>query len=195
MPIDPGAIIEAIGSGLSKIPSGIFAAVLLAGPTVVWLIVRFANPRDAKSRHGAVAADLHWVCQECRSLNDDRYLRCYSCFLARDDAVMPLLATAATADGAGMRVAVGPGMPGRPQPVHWLEEDDADELDPAAEEYDPAGEEFDAADEEVEPTLEPVLVPVLAAAPEAVPVFEPLILEPRVKVARRPSSSRSARRD
>jgi hypothetical protein len=193
MPIDPSAIIEAIGNGLSKIPSGIFAAVLLAGPTVVWLIVRFANPRDAKSRHGAVAADLHWVCQECRSLNDDRYLRCYSCFLARDDAVMPLLATTGTADGTGMGIAVGPGLPGRPQPADWLEEDDADELDPAAE-------EFDGADDEPEPALEPVLEPALvparaAAAQEATPVFEPLILEPRVKVARRPSSSRSARRD
>lgn len=192
MPIDPSAIIEAVGNGLSKIPTGLFAAVLLAGPTVIWLIVRFANPRDARSRHGAVAADLHWICQECRSLNDDRYLRCYSCFLARADAVMPLLATTGTADGTGMGIAVGPGLPAQPQPADWLEEDDADELDPAGEEFDAAGEEFDAADEELEPVLVPALV---VAAKEAAPVFEPLILEPRVKVARRPSSSRSARRD
>jgi hypothetical protein len=187
MPVDPSALVEAVIDGLSKIPSGIFAALLLGGPTVVWLILRFANPRDARSRYGSVSADLHWICPECRSLNEDRNARCYRCFLMRADAVLPLLAAAGAADPAGVGIAVGPGLPAGAQATNWLDEDVVEELEPADDEFAPA--------DVPEPVAEPV--PVLAAAvatPEVAPIFEPLVLEPRVKAARRTSSSRSTRR-
>jgi hypothetical protein len=188
MPVDPSALVEAVIDGLSKIPSGIFAALLLGGPTVVWLILRFANPRDARSRYGSVAADLHWICPECKSLNEDRSARCYRCFLAREEAVLPLIAGIPGAGTPGVGIPVGPGLPVGSHSADWLDEDVDDELD----EFDGVAE-ADETDGVIEPADEE-LAPVMAVPTPVAPIFEPLALEPRVKPARKARSPRQSRR-
>jgi hypothetical protein len=55
MPVDPSVLFNDILDGLSKIPLGLFAAIILGGPTAIWLIVRFSNPPDEASRPAAEA--------------------------------------------------------------------------------------------------------------------------------------------
>ena len=180
MPVDPNALFEAVMSVLSRIPSGLLVALLLGGPTAIWLVLRLVRQREAPSRFASVASDLHWVCAECRSLNEARNDRCYRCQKARTDAVLPLLAGPSTADSPGVGLPVGPGIPAVPASANWLGLDAADDGS-------------DAVDDAPDPIAEPV--PALAGPPpDARPLLEPLILEPRPKVARR-KSSRSARRN
>jgi hypothetical protein len=203
MPVDPTALIHAILDGLSKVPPGLFAAVLLGGPTAVWLIIRFGQPAEGR-RHDATAMDeFLWVCTSCRSINEDARDRCYSCHRSRFGQDQAGLAgpapTPLTAPrpwiAPGVGVAVGPGRPAQPQASgSWL-----------------GAEAVGAGRPEIEPSVltaergspAPVLAePVPDANPGSVydtyprdpddaiaapdpRLLEPVILEPRVKVSSR----------
>jgi hypothetical protein len=195
MPVDPNALFEAIVSGLQKIPSGIFAALLLAGPTAIWLIVRFTHPKDPPSRYGALGVDLHWVCPGCKSINQDRANRCYHCLELRAPAVAPVLAggsaLAEAVAEAGVGIAVGPGLPMTPLPDDWYEDVGGDGVGGTPDALEPPAPAAHEA-----PVAAAVAAPAATAvaAPPVVPVFEPLVLEPRVKVARKASSSSRTKR-
>ncbi|HET9520109.1 MAG TPA: hypothetical protein VFO73_03595 [Candidatus Limnocylindrales bacterium] len=188
MPVDPSALVEAVIDVLSRIPSGIVVALLLGGPTAIWLILRLLNPRDARSRYGSVASDPHWICTECRSLNENRNDRCYRCLMARTDAVLPLLAGTPPADTIGVGIPVGPGLPVGSRAADWLAEEVEEDLD-GIDGFD----EADGAEGVSEPAHEEH-APVMAVPTPATPIFEPLALEPRVKPARKARSPRASRR-
>ena len=178
-------VCEAVVTASRRSRPAVVAALLLGGPTAVWLIMRFANPREARSRFGAVAADLHWICPECRSLNEDRTSRCYRCFLmARTDAVLPLLAGSRGrgADRRGDRRSARGCRSDRGRLTGSRRTSARMSTDPTR-----------PSDEPSLTTAEPrrELVPADEGSPTAMavptpaaPIFEPLVLEPRVKVAR-----------
>jgi len=202
MPVDPTALFNSILEGLSKIPPGLFAAVLLGGPTAIWLIVRFGHPPDG-ARHGATAMDeFLWVCVWCRSINEDMRDSCYSCHRSRTgqgapgvaDAGPTPLAAPRTWVAPGVGIAVGPGRRAEPQPSgSWL---GADRIGAAR----PDGQSPQLEREAVTATASrprPVSAAALAHATEeddgldAVDssVVEPVIVEAKVKVSgRRPAA-------
>ncbi len=46
MPVDPNALFAAVMDGLSRVPSGIVVALLLGGPTAIYLILELGQPFD-----------------------------------------------------------------------------------------------------------------------------------------------------
>jgi hypothetical protein len=110
MSFDPNGFFEAISAGLSRVPPGLIAAGLLAGPTVIWLILRFANPPDLAKREAVAPEIALWLCESCRSLNNDWRDRCYHCHRPADAGVAVTLERPATFD-PGVGIAVGPGLP------------------------------------------------------------------------------------
>lgn len=111
MPFDWNGVFEAIANGVSKLPSALIAAILLGGPTAIWIIARFVNPPDFAKRDEAVLVDLLWVCDSCRSINEDRLDHCYRCQTARSGEGTPLVVAVGRDAPPGIGVAVGPGMP------------------------------------------------------------------------------------
>lgn len=175
MPIDLVGIYEAVMSGLGEVPSALIAAALLAGPTAIWLIARFVNPPDIGVTEELAFEELLWVCAKCRSINEDRVASCYRCHQLRADESIPLvIETAPTRFGPGVGIAVGPGVPLLAPVESWIEREVA--------------RASDAVDGDVEPEGD------LVAAELAPLTFEPVILEPRVKVSGRPSAAKPAGR-
>src|SRR6185295_1038483 len=113
--VDPSALFEAVMSGLAQVPSAVIAAALIAGPTAIWIIFRFLNPRDVAKRDDMGLEELLWVCPACRSINEDRSASCYRCHRLRTGEHAPLVAPAGepapTWTGPGVGIAVGPGAP------------------------------------------------------------------------------------
>ncbi len=118
MPVDPSALVNEILAGLAKIPPGLFAAILLGGPTAIWLVLRFSNPPDDAPRPPEPAREeFLWVCISCRSLNQELRDSCYRCHRSRADEREPgipdlgrLPAPASRAEIApAIGIAVGPG--------------------------------------------------------------------------------------
>ena len=217
MAFDPNGLIEAISSAISKFPPALFAAALLGGPTAIWFIVRFANPRDPGKPEPVSAQDLLWVCEACRSINADRLDRCYSCNRLRAADLIPVVSDTWGDDPAyewgeeepegweeeaeeweddalEVGIPVGPGLPaglptaaswvgaelaqgptrtGREQPEHLLEPETETELELTAEAE---------ADLELEPELD-----VAVGSDETRRSFEPVVLEPRLRVSARAS--------
>jgi hypothetical protein len=170
MPIDLAGLYEALMSGLATVPSALIAAVLLAGPTAVWLIARFVNPPDLGMTEELAVEELLWVCPNCRSINEDRIASCYRCHGLRADESIPLvIETAPTRSGPGVGIAVGPGAPVEALDPAWIDREVA--------------RASDAADAAVEPEED------LLAAELASLTFEPVILEPRVKTSGRPDAA------
>ena len=213
MAFDPNGLIEAISSAISKFPPALFAAALLGGPTAIWFIVRFANPRDPGKPEPVSAQDLLWVCEACRSINADRLDRCYSCNRLRAADLIPVVSDTWGDDPAyewgeeepegweeeaeeweddalEVGIPVGPGLPaglptaaswvgaelaqgptrtGREQPEHELEPVTETELELTAEAE---------ADLELEPELD-----VAVGSDETRRSFEPVVLEPRLRVS------------
>ena len=206
MPVDPTALVHAILDGLSKVPPGLFAAILLGGPTAVWLIIRFGQPSDGRRRAATAMDEFLWVCGWCRSINEANRDSCYSCHRSRfgqDQAGVaapqptPLTAPPWIAPGVG--VAVGPGRPAQPQASgSWPGAEavgagrpEIEPSAPAGERGDPviaapmpgnnAGPAYDSSWGDPDEAL---------AAPDP-RLLEPMILEPRVKVSgRRPAAPR-----
>ncbi len=80
MDIQIGSWLEAVESAFGFLPSAIIAAVLLGGPTAVWLLYRFVvQPRSSRYRSTDATAGIMWVCPSCRSINELRSDRCYRC--------------------------------------------------------------------------------------------------------------------
>jgi hypothetical protein len=192
MPVDPQGLLDAISNVVSQIPSGLLVAIFLGGPTAIWLIARFANPRDPAKRERTTSEDLLWVCASCRSINDDRAVRCYSCHRSRADETVP-----------GVGVAVGPGMPAAAQTGYWwLGAEATGASRPADTRPDGAKPRVSAPTTAFEPLafeplafepmpLEPPAMEPLALEPLA---LEPLTLAPKAKVARRRSTASSVER-
>jgi hypothetical protein len=82
--IDLGALGESLRDGFGQIPPIAIALALLAGPTAALIGYRLVSA----ARRTPVATDIepspYWVCQDCRSINELRQARCYSCGLGRD---------------------------------------------------------------------------------------------------------------
>jgi hypothetical protein len=172
MLVDPNGLFEAILRGLERLPYALIAVVLLGGPTAVWIIARFINPPDSATPEYMGLETLLWVCPKCRSLNEDRLEACYACHRLRPAEDTGRFEPAHR-DVPGVGVPVGPGRPSQPVPASWLGGDirGATGLD-----YDEGEPEEDLApDEEVD-------------------VFEPRVVEPVMKVSRRPSGSAPAKR-
>jgi hypothetical protein len=215
MAFDPNGLIEAISSAISKFPPALFAAALLGGPTAIWFIVRFANPRDPGKPEPAVAQDLLWVCEACRSVNADRLDRCYSCHRLRAADLIPVVSDSWGDDPAyewgeeepegweeepeeweddalEVGIPVGPGLPaGLPTAASWLGAELAStpartERDQPEHEQEPETETELAAEAEADLELEPEL-DVAVGSDETRRSFEPVVLEPRLRVSARAS--------
>jgi hypothetical protein len=185
MPVDPTALFNSILEGLAKVPPGLFAAVLLGGPTAIWLIVRFGHPPDGRKQQATATEEYLWVCVWCRSINEDTRGTCYSCHRSRleqgepgaaDPGSTPLTAPR-TWIAPGVGVAVGPGRPAEAQASgSWLGAQRVGAARPDDEASDLGGEPAELAE---------VDSPVAVASN----VVEPVILEAKVKVSgRRPAS-------
>lgn len=86
MPFDPSEAAQWLENTVGIVPAALLAIILLAGPTTAWLLYHFVvQPRT--SRYVASEVDLLWVCEDCRSANEIRSSRCYSCGLERDEMV------------------------------------------------------------------------------------------------------------
>jgi len=84
MPIDLGALGESLQRGFGQIPPIAIALALLAGPTAALIGYRLVSAARRTPVSTDVAASPYWVCQDCRSINELRQTRCYSCGLGRD---------------------------------------------------------------------------------------------------------------
>jgi hypothetical protein len=174
MSVDPSGLFEAVMSGLAQVPSAVIAAALIAGPTAIWLIVRFLNPPDVAKRDEGGLEELLWVCPACRSINEDRIANCYRCHRLRSGEGVAVVAEPAPApSGPGVGIAVGPG-PALETGESWIER----EVARASREVDD--------DDGVGPEEE-VLEDELASL-----AYEPVILEPLVKASGRPAGSKPA---
>lgn len=88
--MDPFEAFQSVLGSLSLIPAALFAIVLLAGPTAIWLGYRFVvQPRT--KRYTGRDAELLWACEQCHSANAARASSCYRCGLRRDEIVGDLL--------------------------------------------------------------------------------------------------------
>lgn len=195
MPFDLNGLLEAVSNGLSKLPSALVAALLLGGPTAIWLITQFVHPRDVAKQEELLPEDRLWLCGSCLSINEERLDHCYRCHRMRSAESLPVVIHGIPA-APRIGVAVGPG-PREPQPSPgWL------------------GGEFTAAavPTQVRQQQPPAIVPLPAPAPASVQPapapakpakaergspapIEPVILEPKVKVSTRSAAAKpSARR-
>ena len=126
MPTQISQNLEALQTALGQVPAALLAIVLLAGPTVGWILYReLVAPERRRSREAG--AQPLWVCQRCRSASEVRHARCYRCGLARgtaaadvaDVAVDPfdpsrVGAPAARSPGVAVGPGRGPAMPLQP---------------------------------------------------------------------------------
>jgi hypothetical protein len=217
MAFDPNGLIEAISSAISKFPPALLAAALLGGPTAIWFIVRFANPRDPGKPEPVSAQDLLWVCEACRSINADRFDRCYSCNRLRAADLIPVVSDTWGDDPAydwgeeepdgweeepeeweddalEVGIPVGPGLPaGLPAAASWLGAELAQgptrtDREQPEHELEPETETELELTAEAEAELE--LEPELDVAvgsDETRRSFDPVVLEPRQRVSARAS--------
>ena len=211
MPVDPSALVNEILAGLAKIPPGLFAAILLGGPTAIWLVLRFSNPPDDAPRPPEpVREEFLWVCISCRSLNQELRDSCYRCHRSRADEREPgipdlgrLPAPASRAEIApAIGIAVGPGRTSEPLVAgSWLGVERArsayayDEmtglrLEPSVAAWAGPGPEPEPA--EATAPSEEVLVAADPLTFEPV-LLEPVILQPRMKVSSRPPAPKRRR--
>ena len=138
MPIDLGALGESLQRGFGQIPPIAIALALLAGPTAALIGYRLVSVARRTPVSTDVGASRYWVCQDCRSINELRQRRCYSCGLGRDatsevevildapigrpttfdvPAGSPFAALGGNADVGG--AAPGPGMPVMADATDW----------------------------------------------------------------------------
>ena len=198
MSFDPNGFFEAISAGLSRVPPGLIAAGLLAGPTVIWLILRFANPPDLAKREEVVPEIALWLCESCRSLNNDWRDRCYHCHRPADADVAVTLDRPATFD-PGVGIAVGPGLPIGDERLlrPWVAADDTWTQAPSEPRADanpvPADDTLTGQFWDTEVTAIPASEEVAAADAEE-PALEPQVFEPWIKASARPPAPRPATR-
>lgn len=122
MPIDLNASMAAFSRGLEEIPRVIIAPLLLAGPTLLWLLYRYLVRPGTFSQSHEAAELTAWVCDSCASLTPIDQPACYRCHAPRPElAIEPELESEPEfePDDDGVGVAVGPGLPipASPTPV------------------------------------------------------------------------------
>jgi hypothetical protein len=109
--------LRTIEGWIGLVPGALIAIVLLAGPTALWLLYRFVvQPRTSRYR-AADGTGAMWVCAACRSVNELRMARCYSCDRTPDEAQLHVIDPGAAlplpmvlpSAGAAPRIPVGPG--------------------------------------------------------------------------------------
>jgi hypothetical protein len=109
MPVEIIEFLERLRAGVQVIPPVIIAIVLLAGPTVLWLLFRFVvQPRSARQRAGSLSA--MWVCPRCRSVNELRLSRCYRCDAKPEEAELEVIESDPSVPGTLQPVGPGPGL-------------------------------------------------------------------------------------
>jgi hypothetical protein len=135
VPIDIPGFLQTVEDNLAQVPGVVFAAILLGGPTALWLLNRFVVvPRT--SRYVPGPPHTLWVCPNCRSANEVNQARCYRCGYEREslrdleivysDPELERDAPAPVAEpGIFPGVPVGPGRPVVATNVE-VEEDDLD---------------------------------------------------------------------
>lgn len=185
MLVDPNGLFEAILNGLSKVPSAMIAAALLGGPTAIWLIARFTNPPDLARREAEALENLLWICGSCRSLNENRLETCYRCHRLRGSESIPVTLDPGRGGIPEVGVAVGPGRPAERQTAHsWLGAELAGASRPPKRPVEPTAavvqEAALVADDSTDESADEF-------ADESADILEPMILEPWVKVSRRPA--------
>lgn len=211
MPVDPSALVNEILAGLAKIPPGLFAAILLGGPTAIWLALRFSNPPDDAPRPPEPAREeFLWVCISCRSLNQELRDSCYRCHRSRTDESEPRIpdldrapAPASRAGIApGIGIAVGPGRATEPRiagswlgveragPTYAYDEMTGLRLEPGVGAW--AGPRPDPESADATTPWEEVLVAADPLMFEPV-LLDPVILQPRMKVSGRPPAPKRRR--
>ena len=128
MPIDLNSTMAAFDRGIELLPRVIIAPLLLAGPTLLWLLYRFLV-RPGSFRPSRDAADLTvWVCDSCSSLTPVDQSACYRCHAERPDsvfelepddvvAIVPIVQAPPPTRNAGVGVPVGPGRPAPSRPA------------------------------------------------------------------------------
>ena len=120
MQVDLNGLMDAIVNGISRLPSALVAALLLAGPTAIWLIARFTNPPDS-GKPAEAGETLLWVCESCRSINDHVVDKCYRCHRPRGAESGAIVVEPGRIRVPGVGIAVGPGVPGsQPTASSWL---------------------------------------------------------------------------
>jgi hypothetical protein len=202
MPFDPNGLLEAISAGLARVPPGLIAAGLLAGPTVIWLILRFAHPPDPGKREVVVPEISLWLCESCRSLNNAWRDRCYHCHRPADARDAPLIFEGPATMDPGVGIAVGPGLAiGDERPFRpWTAVPHGSDGDRVAARVDEDAGIGPPDEVGTDPWLEvdepaiPATATPHARAVEEPPSddqpIEPLVFEPWVKVSGRPSAPR-----
>jgi hypothetical protein len=192
MPVDPNALVHAILNGLAKAPEALIAAALLAGPTVIWMILRFISVTGDRARYlmDAAPEEFMWVCESCRSVNHERDDRCYRCRTWRPFEGRPMLVPVVKDETDEVGIPVGPGLPVEAATTgSWLGAAVAGASRPVVEH------------EERETATEPAEQPASderSVAEDVPALIRPSILEPRVRVSTRtpgpPPTGRQGRR-
>lgn len=115
--MDLSGLIEAISNGIARLPSSVIAAILLGGPTAIWIITRFVNPPDVRKPEELPPEDRLWLCASCLSINEDRLESCYRCHRVRAPESVPVVI-----DGGAPRVGVAAAsrQAGDSVPGGWL---------------------------------------------------------------------------
>ena len=104
---DLSDFIRSVQLALHGASPALVAIVLLAGPTVLWLVYRFlVQPHTSRYVEGGI--DPFWVCENCRSANAVQRSQCYRCGFEPSAASDLELVVG---DPADPDVEVSPGVP------------------------------------------------------------------------------------
>jgi hypothetical protein len=195
MPFDLNALLESIMHGVSKVPSAVMAAVILGGPTAIWLITRFVHPPEVVKTVEVLTEDRLWLCGSCLSINEDRHNQCYRCNRPRAAESVPVVIHGSAAPRIG--IAVGPGLGEGVPTTGWLGGEFVATAIPTAtrRKSEKRATPTPTRSQPLSSAREPAQRPESAAPERESPAnLEPQILEPRVKVSSRASASKPAGR-
>ena len=192
MPLDLNGLPEAISNGLSKLPSALVAAVLLGGPTAIWLITRFVRPPEVIKQEELLPEDRLWLCGSCLSINEERLDHCYRCHRTRAAESLPVIIHGVPA-APRIGITVGPAPGDLKQAPGWLGGEFTPVPAPPQVRSQPTPATMPLpvpapakpATAKTAPAARPAADRAAAAAP-----IEPVILEPKVKVSTRSSASK-----
>jgi hypothetical protein len=196
MPFDLSGLFDSITHGIAKVPSAVMAAVILGGPTAIWLITRFVHPPEVVKAAEVPTQDRLWLCGSCLSINEDRHAACYRCNKPRAAESMPVVIHGAPA-APRIGIAVGPGRGEGVPTAGWLGGEFVATAFPTETRRRTGKATVPApARLELRETIreQAIAAESIAAQSDSPSNLEPQILEPRVKVSTRASASKQAGR-